>query len=100
MLIVGEIMSYYFKNKYQFTNHGLLRIKDRLNLKTKTDLEIINYCSKLIDLSHEIYETNTMKYVKINNKNLYFVINKNGNLILTLSPIKPEKLLANLENNY
>ncbi|MDQ7983116.1 MAG: hypothetical protein REH79_02715 [Spiroplasma sp.] len=90
-------MSYYFKKKYKFSDHGFVRIKNRLKLKDKSDLEIINYCLSLIELSHEVYETKTLKYVKVNQTDLYFIINKFDNLIITLSPIKPGKLLANLD---
>lgn len=101
MLIIGEVfMSYYFKNKYKFSDHGLFRIKNRLGLTESSDVEVINYCVKLIELSHEVYETRTYKYIKVNNTNLYFVLSVPDNLIITLSPIKPEKLLANLENDW
>lgn len=99
MLIIGDAMSYYLKNKYNFSDHGLLRIKNRLKIKEINDLELRNYCSKLIESSYEIYETKTYKYVKINETDLYFIINKIDNLIITLTPIKPGKLLANLEKN-
>lgn len=100
MLIFGEVfMSYYYNRKYRFSHHGLLRIKSRLQLNELDDVKVINYCLELISLSHDIIETTSLKYVKINGKNLYFVINKSDNLILTLSPIKPDKLLAILENN-
>lgn len=92
-------MSYYYQKKYNFSAHGLLRIKSRLNLNNLSDIEIIDYCLKLIELSHDILETKSLKYIKINGKNLYFVVSKDNSLILTLSPIKPEKLLAILENN-
>ncbi len=99
MLIIGDAMSYYFKSKYQFSDHGLLRIKERLNLKEINDLELKNYCIKLIEASHEIYDAKDEQYIKINGKNLYFVIKKDNNLIITLTPMKPEKLLSNLEKN-
>ncbi|MGL5268281.1 MAG: hypothetical protein ACRC8P_00705 [Spiroplasma sp.] len=92
-------MSYYYNRKYQFSHHALTRIKSRLQLNYLSDLEVINHCLELIALSHDIIETKTWKYVKINEKNLYFVIKKSDNLVLTLSPIKPEKLLEVLENN-
>lgn len=100
MLIIGDAMSYYARSKYQFSEHGLLRIKDRLKLKTISDSELKNYCIKLIEASHEVYDAEDYWYVKVNGKNLYFVIKKNNNLIITLTPIKPEKLLANLEKNW
>ncbi|MCL8209681.1 hypothetical protein LT318_00229 [Spiroplasma sp. JKS002670] len=99
MLNIGDAMSYYFKSKYQFSDHGLLRIKNRLKVKKMSDLELKSYCEELIDTSHEIDETKTFKYVKVNKTNLYFIINKIDNLIITLTPIKPEKLLSNLEKN-
>lgn len=99
MLIIGDAMSYYARNKYQFSEHGLLRVRNRLKMKEMSDLELKSYCSKLIETSHEVYETEDFNYVKINKKELYFIIKKIDNLIITLTPIKPEKLLANLENN-
>lgn len=92
-------MSYYYSREYQFSYHGLIRIKNRLQLNHLTELEIINYCLKLIESSNDILETKKIKYIKINEKDLYFVVDKSSNLILTLSPIKPEKLLAILEND-
>lgn len=92
-------MSYYYNKKYRFSHHGLVRIKSRLKLDNLTDTEVINYCLNLIDLSHDVFDTKNLKYVKVNGKELYFVINKDSNLILTLSPIKPDKLLAILEND-
>lgn len=92
-------MSYYFKNKYNFSNHAVYRAKTRLKLNDFNDLEIVNFCSKLIDSSYEVYETATYKYIKVNKTNLYFVFDKIGNLVITLSPFKPDRLLALLEKN-
>lgn len=99
MLIIGAAMSYYAKSKYQFSDHGLFRIKNRLKMKAISDLELKNYCSRLIETSHDVYDTEDCIYVKINGKELYFVINKNNNLIVTLRPMKPEKLLAILDKD-
>lgn len=92
-------MSYYYNRKYRFSDHALMRIKSRLQLSHLSEIDLIDYCVNLINASHEIIETKTLKYVKINQKNLYFVINKSESLVLTLSPIKPEKLLAIIEDD-
>lgn len=75
-----------------------MRIKSRLKLEHLSDSEVINHCLKLIELSYDIHETNDLEYIRINCKNLYFVISKRDSLVLTLSPIKPERLLALLED--
>lgn len=100
MLIIGELcMSYYYRRKYKFSHHGLLRIKSRLNLKQETDIDVIDYCIQLIESSNEIYETKDFNYFKVNRTNLYFIIKSKDNLVVTLTPIKPEKLLRILDND-
>lgn len=101
MLIIGEVLMSYYNtvSKYNFSNHALERAKTRLKLKYLTESQIIIHCSKLIELSYEIYEEVTFKYIKVNNTNLYFVVDKNENLVITLAPFKPERLLGLLENS-
>ncbi|MBE4704377.1 hypothetical protein [Spiroplasma platyhelix] len=91
-------MSYYYKNEYKFSDHALNRAKTRLNLKDLSDSEVINHCLKLIELSHEMHETKTCKYINVNKTNLYFVVDINENLIITLSPFKPDRLLGILNS--
>lgn len=92
-------MSYYFKSYYSFSDHALARAKERLKLKHLSDLEITNYCLKLIESSHEIHETKNYSYINVNQTNLFFVLSKNENLIITLSPFKPDRLLGILDKN-
>lgn len=92
-------MSYYFNNPYNFSFHGLSRIKSRLKLQHLSDTELKSYCLKLINESSDVIETKSFKYVKVNKTFLYFVIKKENNLVLTISPINPAKLLTIIEEN-
>jgi len=92
-------MSYYYRNPYQFSYHGIARIRARLNLEKLNDNEMREHCLKLINKAYDIEETKSYKYIKVNNTNLYFVIKKDNNLILTISPMSPTKLLTVIEEN-
>jgi len=92
-------MSYYFRNPYQFSYHGVGRIRSRLKLQTLNDIQIRAYCLQLINASHEIIDTRNYQYIRVNKTNLYFIIKKDNNLILTISPMAPSRLLALIEEN-
>ncbi|WP_342276652.1 hypothetical protein [Spiroplasma endosymbiont of Nebria brevicollis] len=92
-------MSYYYRNPYQFSYHGVARIRTRLKLQDLTDMQVREHCLKLISESHNIEETRSYKYIRVNKTNLYFVIKKDTNLILTISPMSPTKLLKVIEEN-
>lgn len=88
-------MSYYFKPSYNFTAHGLQRCKERLNLKDKMDYEVKEKVFELIRNSNHSFETYSDIYIRAGSKGqLYFVINKNSNVIITCSPISPAKQLS------
>ncbi|MBP1526794.1 MAG: hypothetical protein H9Q66_02505 [Spiroplasma ixodetis] len=53
----------------------------------------------MINESYDIEETKSFKYIRVNKTHLYFVIKKDVNLILTISPMSPTKLLAVIEEN-
>lgn len=86
-------MSYYFYNPYQFSYHSVNRIRTRLKLQNLNDMQLRDYCLKLINESDDIEETKSFKYIKVNQTHFYFVIKKDINLILTISPMSPTKLL-------
>ncbi len=92
-------MSYYFRNPYQFSYHSIGRIRTRLKLQDLNDIQLREYCLKLIKESYDIEETKSFKYIRVNKTHLYFVIKKDVNLILTISPMSPTKLLAVIEEN-
>ena len=92
-------MSYYYRNPYQFSYHGVARIRNRLSLQKLNDFELRDYCLKLINEAYHIEETKSFKYIKINKTNLYFVIKKDVNIILTVSPMSATKLLAVIAEN-
>lgn len=92
-------MSYYYRNPYQFSYHGVTRIRSRLKLQDLNDTQVREKCLKLISESRNIEETRSYKYIRVNKTNLYFVIKKDTNLILTISPISPTKLLTVIEEN-
>lgn len=101
IISVGVIakMSYYFRNPYQFSYHSIARIRTRLKLQNLNDMQLREYCLKLINDSHNIEETTNFKYIRVSKTNLYFVIKKDVNLILTISPMSAAKLLAVIEEN-
>lgn len=92
-------MSYYFRNPYQFSYHGIGRIRTRLKLQNLNDFQLREYCLTLINEAYDIEETKSFKYVRVNKTHLYFVIRKDVNLILTISPMSSTKLLTIIEEN-
>lgn len=92
-------MSYYYKNKYSFSYHALNRIRERLSLSDLNDLGLQAYCEKLINQASDVIITSTHKYVKINNIDLYFIIEKNQNLVKTICPLSASKLLQVIEDD-
>lgn len=49
-------MSYYFRNPYQFSYHSIGRIRTRLKLQDLNDIQLREYCLKLINESYDIEE--------------------------------------------
>ena len=88
-------MSYYQKDNHVFSYHGLQRCKERLGLKDIDDFQVHQEVMKLIRNSSHFFETKNEIYIAAGNtKQLYFVINKTNNLIITCTKISVEKQLT------
>lgn len=92
-------MSYYYKHQFSFSDHGFQRIKQRLGFKNLNDFEAKDKAMKLIELSMRNYEDREYYYVQAGDLDLFFVIKKSTNLILTLTPMSSEKLLKIYSND-
>lgn len=92
-------MSFYYKSKYRFSYHALNRIRERLSLNHLNDLGLQSYCEKLINEASDVIITSKHKYVRINNIDLYFIIENNQNLVKTISPLSASKLLQVIEDD-
>lgn len=93
-------MSYYYKHNYQFSAHGIQRCRERLNLKGKDDFEVRDTVIKLIKKSNHSFETSRDLYLSAGNSNIYFVINKESNLIITATPVSAEKQWTMMNENF
>lgn len=87
-------MSFYLKSKYKFSDHVKLRIKQRLKLNHLNDLELKMYCVRLIETASTKIAIGNDWYVKIDENDLYFIISKQDNIVKTITPISPERLLG------
>ncbi|ATZ16359.1 hypothetical protein JN01_0600 [Entomoplasma freundtii] len=88
-------MSYYFKHSYGFTDHGLQRCRERLKLTGLPDYEVKEKIMDLIKNSNYSFESKYDLYIRAGSKGqLYFVISKDSNVIITCSPVSPEKQLS------
>lgn len=85
-------------SKYKFSDHALLRAKERLNLNLD-DFDIRIHCLKLIANSYERFDHNQDEYIKINDTEFYFIVNKKNSLIKTIGKIDINKQLKILSNN-
>ncbi|AVP49128.1 hypothetical protein [Williamsoniiplasma luminosum] len=86
-------MSYYYKHNYSFSYHGMQRVKERLNMKDVEDFKVKDEVMRLIKLSNSQFETRYDLYISAGNSQLYFVINKESNLIVTCTKVSVEKQL-------
>ncbi|AEM68812.1 hypothetical protein [Mycoplasma putrefaciens] len=86
-------MSYYYKHNFSFTYHGLQRAKERLKLQDKQDYEVKELCLKHIQSSTKSFESGSVLYISASNTNIFFVIDKKANLIITVTEISPAKQL-------
>lgn len=85
-------MSYYFSFPYQFTSHGLSRCRERLKLGIIDDVLVKEKVIDLINKSKFQFETKNTLYIESGfQANLFFVINKVDNTIITCTPISIEK---------
>ncbi|WP_338973067.1 hypothetical protein [Spiroplasma endosymbiont of Panorpa germanica] len=92
-------MSYYFKHNYVFSDHGLQRACERLKLNRENTFEAKEHCMKLIDKSTYEFETSNHIYIKIAKTELFFVVNKTNNLIITVTQMSVSKQLEVIEKN-
>jgi hypothetical protein len=94
-------MSYYSQQRYNFSTHGLQRCRQRLKLKDKKEYEVKEKVYQLIKESIFQFETNRDLYISAGkNTKLYFVINKENNLIITCSPISIEKQMQLMDQEW
>lgn len=81
--------------KFNFSNHSLIRAKQRLEEINKNDNELIIQ-SKLREMLNKIsvheFEDNNHYYFKIPNVfSTYIVVKKNNNLVITITKISDHK---------
>ncbi|PPE05147.1 hypothetical protein [Williamsoniiplasma lucivorax] len=84
-------MSYYYKHDYNFSYHGMQRVKQRLNMKDVEDFKVKDEVIKLIKFSTNQFETEKELYISAGNTQLFFVINKQSNLIVTCTKVSVER---------
>jgi hypothetical protein len=46
---------YYYSHQFQFSTHGLQRIKERLNIKHMDDFQAKDHCIKLLEKSRGLF---------------------------------------------
>lgn len=92
-------MSYYQKSKFSVTNHALVRARQRLpDAKDKSDL-ILEYhlLSLLEQAGNPEFKDNYYDYYYLyqyDKKMLYVVVNRNSNLVITVTKMSVEKQLS------
>ncbi|AGM24704.1 hypothetical protein [Spiroplasma chrysopicola] len=89
-------MGYYYQHKLAFSDHGFQRIKERIaNFKNENEWIVKEKIIKMIDNSSDRIETRDYLYIKLDDLkgNLYVVIQKNAKLIITVTPMSPQKIL-------
>ncbi|WP_339022308.1 hypothetical protein [Spiroplasma endosymbiont of Crioceris asparagi] len=92
-------MSYYEKNKYSISTHSFYRIKERLNMRSKTDLELNIFVNELINNSTDVIDTKKTLYVNTQINDVYLVIDKISNLVITATKISHEKQIRIIEED-
>ncbi|AXK51166.1 hypothetical protein [Spiroplasma alleghenense] len=92
-------MSYYFKHNYVFTDHGLQRACERLNLNKENMFEAKEHCMKLIDKSTYEFHTTNHIYIRVGKTEIFFVINKLQNLIITVTKMSVAKQLEVIDKD-
>lgn len=86
-------MGYYDTNiKFKVSNHARVRIKERLNIKANSDLEIDIEINEILKGLKPAFSAKNCDYYKIPNYiDTYAIVNKNK-LILTVSKMGPTKI--------
>lgn len=89
-------MSYYQKSNYIVTNHAICRAKQRIKEWAIFDdfqirIKINNFLTQcngpdFSDSNYDYYHFNNSQ-----NKYLYFIVNKNNGLVISLTPISHHK---------
>ncbi|WP_253301434.1 hypothetical protein [Spiroplasma endosymbiont of Phyllotreta cruciferae] len=95
-------MGYYYQHKLGFSFHCLQRIRERIPLfKEENDWVIKEKIIKMIENSSEWIETRHNLYIKLDDLegNLYVVVEKQHRLIVTVTPMSPNKLLDVITKN-
>jgi len=92
-------MSYYLKSKYNFSTHGLERCKERLKMKNEPEYKVKEKVYDLIKKSIHSFEDNGTIHIAAGNSDLYFVINKANNLIITCTKISVSKQMELFDND-
>lgn len=89
-------MSYYQQNiKFHVSNHARARIKQRLNIKADDILTIDLEINKRLDGILPTIQTAIHDYYKIpNTKDLYAIVLRESNLIMSVTPIGPHKMMT------
>ncbi|WP_027063227.1 hypothetical protein [Mesoplasma seiffertii] len=87
-------MSFYYKHNYVFSDHGLQRCRERLNLKSAPDYEVKEAVIKHIQNSTRSFEAGNEIYISASNTQIYFIIDRRSNLIITATKISAEKQLS------
>ncbi|WP_342269432.1 hypothetical protein [Spiroplasma endosymbiont of Aspidapion aeneum] len=84
---------YYYKHNYVFTAHSLNRIRQRINLTNKEEFALKDEVIGLIESSVYNFESSNHLYIRYKNTNIFFVIDKLTNAIITATPISHTKML-------
>ncbi|MCL8211173.1 hypothetical protein LD125_00323 [Mesoplasma sp. JKS002658] len=86
-------MSYYQQaSNFEYSDHGLQRVKERLKMKDKTDWEVREEVRRLVNLSTHGFEDNHYYYVGVGkSKDMFFVFSKDENVLITCTKISVEK---------
>ncbi|AHI53891.1 hypothetical protein SSABA_v1c04840 [Spiroplasma sabaudiense Ar-1343] len=92
-------MSYYFKHNYSFSDHGLQRASERLRLKDMDFFSVKEHCMKLIDNSLYQFETSRHIYIKVAKSELFFVVNKLNNLVVTVTKMSVSRQLEVIDKD-
>ena len=86
-------MSYYQQaNNFEYSDHGLQRVKERLKMKDKNDWEVREEVRRLIRLSTYSFEDNHYDYVSVGkSRDMFFVFSKDEHVLITCTKISVEK---------
>ncbi|WP_026389791.1 hypothetical protein [[Acholeplasma] multilocale] len=93
-------MSYYYKHNYNFSYHGLQRCRERLNLKDAADYEVKAAVMEHIRKSTKSFEIGREIYISASNTDIYFIIDKTSNLIITATKVSAEKQLSLMSREW